>query len=231
VKEDRPAMNARLNAAIEYGPLGVFLLTYVVGGRFLDEIDQILLATAAIMLATVVALSVAWTVQRRVPKVPLVSGALLMVFGGLTLWLQDPVFIKMKPTIVYLLFTAVLLGGLAMRRPLLKPVLGHAWQLTDAGWNALTRRFGLFFLVLAGLNELVWRTQSTDFWVNYKVFGTMGLIFVFTALQIGLVQRYEIKEEATAPEDESSPGLASEMLEDRPAADGDEADAGDQLQR
>jgi intracellular septation protein len=163
--------------------------------------------------------------------VPLVSGALLMVFGGLTLWLQDPVFIKMKPTIVYLLFTAVLLGGLAMRRPLLKPVLGHAWQLTDAGWNALTRRFGLFFLVLAGLNELVWRTQSTDFWVNYKVFGTMGLIFVFTALQIGLVQRYEIKEEATAPEDESSPGLASEMLEDRPAADGDEADAGDQLQR
>jgi intracellular septation protein len=224
-------MNARLNAAIEYGPLGVFLLTYVVGGRFLDEIDQILLATAAIMLATVVALSVAWTVQRRVPKVPLVSGALLMVFGGLTLWLQDPVFIKMKPTIVYLLFTAVLLGGLAMRRPLLKPVLGHAWQLTDAGWNALTRRFGLFFLVLAGLNELVWRTQSTDFWVNYKVFGTMGLIFVFTALQIGLVQRYEIKEEATAPEDESSPGLASEMLEDRPAADGDEADAGDQLQR
>ena len=223
-------MNARLNAAIEYGPLGVFLLTYVVGGRFLDEIDQILLATGAIMLATVVALSVAWTVQRRVPKVPLVSGVLLMVFGGLTLWLRDPVFIKMKPTIVYLLFTAVLLGGLALRRPLLKPVLGHAWQLTDVGWNALTRRFGLFFLVLAGLNELVWRTQSTDFWVNYKVFGTMGLIFVFTALQIGLVQRYEVREQAV-PDDESRPPSAPEMLKDRPAADGDEADAGDQLQR
>jgi intracellular septation protein len=195
-------MNARLNAAIEYGPLGVFLLTYVVGGRFLGEIDQILLATGAIMLATVVALSVAWTVQRRVPKVPLVSGGLLMVFGGLTLWLQDPVFIKMKPTIVYLLFAAVLLVGLALRRPLLKPLLGHAWQLTETGWNALTRRFGIFFLVLAGLNELVWRTQSTDFWVNYKVFGTMGLIFVFTALQIGLVQRYQIADEAAA-EDES----------------------------
>jgi len=195
-------MNARLNAAIEYGPLGVFLVTYVGGGRFLDEIDQILLATAAIMLATVVALSVAGTVQRRVPRVPLVSGALLMVFGGLTLWLQDPVFIKMKPTIVYLLFAAVLLVGLAVRRPLLKPLLGHAWQLTDTGWNVLTRRFGLFFLVLAGLNELVWRTQSTDFWVSYKVFGTMGLIFVFTALQIGLIQRYQIPDRA-ASEDEA----------------------------
>lgn len=196
-------MNARLNAAIEYGPLGVFLVTYVVGGRYLGEIDQILLATAAIMLATVIALSVAWTVQRRVPKVPLVSGVLLMVFGGLTLWLQDPVFIKMKPTIVYVLFSAVLLTGLAFRRPLLKPLLGRAWQLTDTGWSALTLRFGMFFLVLAGLNELVWRTQTTDFWVSYKVFGTMGLIFVFTALQVGLVQRHQIAEEVV-PEDDSA---------------------------
>jgi len=194
-------MNARLNIAIEYGPLGVFFLTYVVGGRFLDEIDQILLATAAIMLATAVALAVAWVVQRRVPKVALISGALLMVFGGLTLWLRDPVFLKMKPTMVYLLFSAVLFIGLALRRPLLKHVLGHAWRMTDRGWNLLTLRFGLFFLVLAGLNELVWRTQSTDFWVNYKVFGTIGLIFVFTALQLGLMQRHQPPDEA-APEDE-----------------------------
>lgn len=188
-------MNSRLNAAIEYGPLAVFLAAYFVGSRYLDDIGAILAATAAIMVATVVALSVAWFVQRRVPKVPLVSGVLLMLFGGVTLWLQDPVFIKMKPTAVYLLFSAVLLGGAAMRRPLLKPLLGSAWQLDDAGWTKLTVRFGLFFMAMAGLNELVWRTQSTDFWVSYKVFGTIGLILVFTMLQVGMINRHTIEPE------------------------------------
>lgn len=194
-------MNSRLNAAIEYGPLAVFLAAYFVGSRYLDDIGAILAATAAIMVATVVALSVAWFVQRRVPKVPLVSGVLLMLFGGLTLWLQDPVFIKMKPTIVYLLFSVVLLGGAAMRRPLLKPLLGSAWQLDDAGWAKLTVRFGLFFMAMAGLNELVWRTQSTDFWVSYKVFGTMGLILVFTLLQVGMINRHTIEPETAPPGD------------------------------
>ena len=198
-------MNSRLNAAIEYGPLAVFLAAYFVGSRYLDDIGAILAATAAIMVATVVALSVAWFVQRRVPKVPLVSGVLLMLFGGLTLWLQDPVFIKMKPTIVYLLFSAILLGGLAMRRPLLKPLLGSAWQLADPGWRKLTVRFGLFFMSMAGLNELVWRTQSTDFWVSYKVFGTMALILVFTMLQISLIQRHTIEPEK-APAGDSDDG-------------------------
>ncbi|MCK4869447.1 MAG: septation protein A [Alphaproteobacteria bacterium] len=189
-------MNPRLNAAIEYGPLAVFLVAYYLGNRYLDDIGAILAATAAIMVATVVALLVAWFVQRRVPKVPLISGGLLMVFGGLTLWLQDPVFIKMKPTIVYLLFSAVLLGGIAVGRPLLKPLLGKAWQLDDAGWNKLTVRFGLFFMAMAGLNELVWRTQTTDFWVSYKVFGTMGLILVFTMTQVGLIHRHQIQVES-----------------------------------
>lgn len=189
-------MNPRLNAAIEYGPLAVFLTAYYLGNRYLDDIGAILAATAAIMVATVVALLVAWFVQRRVPKVPLISGGLLMLFGGLTLWLQDPVFIKMKPTIVYLLFSAVLLGGIAMGRPLLKPLLGKAWQLDDKGWFRLTVRFGLFFMAMAGLNELVWRTQSTDFWVSYKVFGTMGLILVFTMTQVGLIHRHQIQGES-----------------------------------
>lgn len=188
-------MTPRLNAAIEYGPLAVFLAAYYLGNRYLDDIGAILAATAAIMVATIVALSVAWFVQRRVPKVPLISGGLLMVFGGMTLWLQDPTFIKMKPTIVYLLFSAVLLGGLAMRRPLLKSVLGNAWRLDDAGWTKLTVRFGLFFMAMAGLNELVWRTQTTDFWVSYKVFGTMGLILVFTMAQVGLINRHQIQAE------------------------------------
>ena len=186
-------MNARWNTAIEYGPLAVFLVTFWIAGIFP--------ATAAIMVATIIALTVAWFTQHRIPKVPLVSGVLLMFFGGLTLWLQDETFLKMKPTIVYILFAVILLVGLAMRRPLLKPLLGHAWQLTDAGWNALTLRFGLFFVVLAGLNEIVWRTQTTGFWVNYKVFGTMGLIFLFTALQVGLIQRHQIAEEAESEED------------------------------
>lgn len=186
-------MTPRLNAAIEYGPLAVFLVAYVLGNRYLEETPALMAATAAIMAATVVALSVAWFVQRRIPKVPLVSAVLLMLFGGLTLWLQDPVFFKMKPTFVYLLFSVVLLGGIAVRRPLLKPLLGTAWQLDDAGWNKLTIRFGLFFLALAALNELVWRTQSTDFWVTYKVFGTMGLILVFTMLQVGLINRHQIE--------------------------------------
>lgn len=189
-------MNPRLNAAIEYGPLAVFLAAYYLGNRYLDDIGAILAATAAIMVATVVALLVAWFVQRRVPKVPLISGGLLMVFGGLTLWLQDPIFIKMKPTIVYLLFSAVLLGGIAVGRPLLKPLLGKAWQLDDAGWSKLTVRFGLFFMAMAGLNEMVWRTQTTDFWVSYKVFGTMGLILVFTMTQVGLIHRHQIQTES-----------------------------------
>ena len=198
-------MNSRLNAAIEYGPLAVFLVVYFVGSRYLDDIGAILAATAAIMVATVVALSVAWFVQRRVPKVPLVSGVLLMLFGGLTLWLQDPVIIKMKPTAVYLLFSAVLLGGAGMRRPLLKPLLGSAWRLDDAGWAKLTVRFGLFFMAMAGLNELVWRTQSTDFWVSYKVFGTMGLILVFTMLQVGMINRHTIEPETAPPGDSGEP--------------------------
>jgi intracellular septation protein len=185
-------MGPRLNAAIEYGPLAVFLAAYFIGHRILDDNGAIMLATAGIMAATVVALSIAWIVQRRIPKVPLVSGVLLMVFGGLTLWLKDPVFIKMKPTIVYLLFAVVLLGAAALQRPLLKSLLGTAWRLDDAGWNKLTVRFGVFFMAMAGLNELVWRTQSTDFWVTYKVFGTMGLILLFTMLQVGLIHRHQV---------------------------------------
>lgn len=201
-KENR-GLTPRLNAAIEYGPLGVFLVAYFVGNRYLDDTGAIMLGTAAIMAATIVALSVAWFVQRRVPKVPLISGVLLMVFGGLTLWLQDPVFFKMKPTMVYLLFSIVLLGGLAMRRSLLKSLLGNAWQLDDAGWRKLTLRFGLFFMAMAGLNELVWRTQTTDFWVSYKVFGTMGLILLFTMSQVGLINRHQIEPEKPSVGDSS----------------------------
>ena len=105
------------------------------------------------------------------------------------------VFLAAAGALVVATGMAVLLGGLAMRRPLLKPLLSSAWQLDDAGWNKLTVRFGLFFVALAGLNELVWRTQSTDFWVTYKVFGTMGLILLFTMTQVGMIGRHQVKPE------------------------------------
>lgn len=180
-------MNPRLHAIIEYGPLGVFFVTY--------WLADIFVATAAIMAATVVVLTVAWVTERRIPKLPLVSGVLLMVFGGLSLLLQDERFFKVKPTIIYLLFATVLVGAVAVRRSPLKALLGHALQLDDRGWTVLTLRFGFFFLVMAGLNELVWRTQSTDFWVNYKVFGSIILMFLFFILQAPLIQRHQQPED------------------------------------
>jgi intracellular septation protein len=189
-------MNPKMRAAVEYGPLGVFFVTFWLFGIFP--------ATAAIVVATVVALSVALVVERRVPKVPLVSGALIVVAGGLTLWLRDETFLKMKPTVLYLMFTTVLLGGLVFGRPLLKPLLGSSWRMDERGWFRLTLRFGLFFILMAGLNELVWRTQTTGFWVNYKMFGTIGLMLAFTASQIPLITRHQLpdEEEADKPEDQ-----------------------------
>lgn len=176
-----------LRPTIEYGPLGVFLLAYYKW--------DIIAATGAFMAATVLALIVSYIFERRVPIVLVVTAVIVMVFGGLTLLLDDERFIKMKPTIVQALFAVVLFGGLALRRPLLKPLLSAAWTLTDRGWYLLTLRFALFFAVMAIANEIVWRTQSTDFWVNYKIFGALAITFAFTACQAPLINRYQIDNE------------------------------------
>jgi len=165
-----------LRPLVDYGPLAAFFAVY-----WLYDLTA---ATIAIMAATAVALVLALVLERRVPPMPVVTAVIVGVFGGLTLWLQDDTFIKMKPTIVQLIFAAVLLGGLLFKRPLLKPLLGSAWPLDDEGWNKLSFRFGLFFVAMAALNEIVWRTQSTDFWVTFKVFGILALTFVFVASQI-----------------------------------------------
>lgn len=175
---------AWLRPAIEYGPLGVFFVVYL-------KYDLIT-ATGAFMAATVVALIASYATERRIPIVLVVTAVVVLVFGGLTLILDDERFIKMKPTIVQALFAVVLLGGLAIGKPLLRPLLSAAWQLTDRGWHLLTLRFGLFFAVMAVLNEIVWRTQTTDFWVNYKIFGALALTFAFTASQARLIMRYQI---------------------------------------
>jgi intracellular septation protein len=171
-----------LKPAVDYGPLAVFFATYLAFG--------LMPATAALIAVSLVALLLAWLLERRVPLVPLITAAIVAVFGGLTLWLQDEIFIKMKPTIVQAVFALVLFGGLAFGRPLLKPLLGAVMPpMSERAWRQFTLRYALFFLAMAGLNELVWRTQSTDFWVTFKVFGLPGLTILFIVAQIPFVGR------------------------------------------
>ncbi len=168
---------------VELGPLVVFFLANSQLGIFWG--------TGAFMAATVVSLAVSWAVLGRIPTMPMVTAVFVFVFGGLTLWLQDDQFIKIKPTIVNGLFSAILAGGLLLDKIFLKVVFGDVMRLTEAGWRKLTVRWSLFFLVLAGLNEVVWRSFSTDFWVSFKVFGIMPLTMAFAIAQVGLLKRYE----------------------------------------
>jgi intracellular septation protein len=134
-----------------------------------------------------------WLLTRHIPVMPLVTTVAVLIFGGLTFYFDNELFLKLKPTIVNAIFGTVLLGGLFFNKPLLPIVLDTVLQLTETGWRILTLRWGLFFYLLAGLNELVWRTQSTDFWVTFKVFGTMPITIVFALAQMPLILKYEIK--------------------------------------
>jgi intracellular septation protein len=144
-------------------------------------------------VATVIALGISYALTRKLPIMPVVSGIVVVVFGGLTLFLQDETFIKLKPTIVNTLFGFVLLGGLYFRKPLLQIVLDSVFELTEEGWRKLTLRWALFFFALAAINEIVWRTQTTDFWVSFKVFGIMPLTIAFALAQTPLLLKHEIK--------------------------------------
>ncbi|MGE3148694.1 MAG: septation protein A [Pseudorhodoplanes sp.] len=192
--------------ALDLGPLVLFffanakpglftplLAPFVPAAMISGERGGIFVATAVFMIAVLIALVVSYILIRRLPVMAIVSAAIVTVFGGLTLVLHDETFIKLKPTIIYLLFAGILLGGLLMGRQLLAIVFDAVFHLTDEGWRKLTIRWTLFFVALAALNEIVWRTQSTDFWVNFKAFGVMPLTFVFAALQYPLMQRYEVK--------------------------------------
>jgi len=173
-----------LKLLVEIGPLVVFF----VGNTQYD----IFVATGAFMAATAVSLLASRLIFKRVPAMPLVTGVFVFVMGGLTLYLHDELFIKLKPTIVNVLFASILLGGLAYGHSLLKYLFSDVFQLLDEGWRKLTLRWALFFLFLAVLNEIVWRFFSTDFWVAFKVFGIMPLTLIFSIMQLGLMQRYQI---------------------------------------
>ena len=177
--------NPHIKLLIEFGPLAAFGIAYFFAGIFW--------ATGVVMVTSILALAVSWMQFGRLLPVPVMTAVMVVVFGGLTFWLKDPRFIQMKPTIINLLFAGVLFFGLMTGRPLLKLLLGEAFKLTEEGWRQLSFRWALFFLGLAALNELIWRNFSQDVWVNFKVFGILGLSLVFAMAQIGLIKRHEAK--------------------------------------
>ena len=193
----RRPIHPLLKLVLELGPLVLFFFVNARGERLMAAFpalagfrEPIFLATAVFMMAIAMALTASWLLTRRLAIMPVVTGIVVLVFGGLTLALQDDLFIKLKPTIVNLLFAAVLLGGLAFGKSLLGYVFDEAFHLTAQGWRILTRRWGLFFIALAVLNEIVWRNFSTDTWVAFKVWGVMPITIAFTLAQMPLIQRH-----------------------------------------
>jgi intracellular septation protein len=182
---EHPPLNPMVKLALDLGPLVLF---FVANSRF-----GIFAATAAFMAAVLAALLVSYAMTRRLPIVPVVTAIVVVVFGGLTLILHDATFIKVKPTIIYGLFGAVLMGGLVFNKPLLGMLFDSLFHLSDEGWRKLTLRWAIFFFALAVLNEIVWRNASTDAWVTFKVFGVVPLTLVFGALQVPLLKRYAIE--------------------------------------
>ncbi|MEM1399790.1 MAG: septation protein A [Pseudomonadota bacterium] len=176
--------------ALEIGPLVAFFIT---NGRY-----GIMVGTAVFMVATAISVVISLVHEKRVPFMPIIGCAFVMLFGGLTLWLDDALFIKIKPTVVNLLFAAILLIGAMVGRHPLKLMMGSVLDLKEEGWRILTLRWGIFFIVLAVINEVVWRNFSTDFWVSFKLFGLMPLTLLFGLAQIPVIMRYQEPESGQA---------------------------------
>ena len=178
-----------LKFVTDFGPLAIFLYIYYSSGK------DIKVALIPFIVATIIALAIVWFLEKRVPLVPLFGGILITLFGGLTIYFNNPIFIYVKPTIINILFgLALLFGKYFTNEPILKKILGNAFNLTEEGWKILTNRWMYFFFLLALLNEIVWRTQSEEFWVNFKVWGLLPITFVFTAFQISLINKYKTDE-------------------------------------
>ena len=171
---------------IDIGPLAVFFIFYTRSGLQASILP--------FMLATVIAVLFSYILEKKIPIMPTVGAGIVLLFGGLTIYFDNDVFFKMKPTIINLLFAVILYGGILINKPLLKYLLGAALKLEEAGWKILTQRWIGFFIALAVLNEIVWRTQSTDVWVNFKVFGILPITFIFTMTQFPLIKKYQIED-------------------------------------
>ena len=173
----------------DFGPLLVFFFFYY------NNDKSLIIAIPPFIIATIISLALVWILEKKIPMVPLISGILITFFGGLTIYFDNPVFIYIKPTIINILFgLALLFGKYFTNEPILKKILGKSIILADEGWNILTKRWIIFFFSLALLNEIVWRTQSEEFWVNFKVWGLLPITFVFTAFQVSLITKYKLDE-------------------------------------
>jgi intracellular septation protein len=206
---DKPQINPLLKLALDIGPLVLFFYANSKPSLFMplvapimpaasasDEHAGIFVATAVFMVAIVIALAVSYVLTRRLPIMPVVSAVIVVVFGTATLLFHDDTFIKLKPTIIYVLFGLTLIGGYLFDKPLLAIVFDSMFHLSAEGWRKLTLRWAVFFLVLAVLNEIVWRTQSTDTWVSFKVFGFLPLTLVFAMMQYPLLTKYAVEPDA-----------------------------------
>ncbi len=189
----RKALNPTVKFVLELGPLALFFAAYSKLGIFA--------ATGVLMACVVVSLGVSYAMLRRIPVMPLVTAVIVLIFGSLTLIFHDETLIKIKPTALYLLFAAALFAGIRLKKPLLKILFDGALHVTEEGWRKLTWRWAFFFVALAILNEVVWRTQSTDLWVKFKTFGFLPLTLLFALVQAPLIMRYEAKEKETREDD------------------------------
>ena len=171
---------------VDIGPLAIFFIFYTRG--------DLQSAILPFMIATAIAVLFSYIVEKKIPIMPTIGAVIILFFGGLTIYFDNEIFFKMKPTIINLLFGAILYGGEIIKKPLLKYLLGATLKLQDEGWTILTKRWIGFFIALAILNEIIWRTQSTDLWVNFKVFGILPITFIFTMTQFSLIKKYQIED-------------------------------------
>ncbi|WMT92302.1 septation protein A [Pelagibacterium sp. H642] len=205
--------------ALELGPLVAFFIVNAQGERIMEAFpvlgtwfaQPIIFATAVFMVAMAISLVLSKMILKRIPVMPLVTGVVVLVFGGMTLYFQDALFIKLKPTITNVLFGSVLLGGLVFGQSLLRYVFGEVYKLQERGWYLMTLRWGVFFFVLAALNEIVWRNFSDDFWVAFKVWGIMPLTMIFAMSQLPLLTRYAPREDTPSPVETAAEAAQTEM--------------------
>ena len=171
---------------IDIGPLAVFFIFYIR--------SDLQTAILPLMIATVISVLFSYIIEKKIPVMPTVGAIIILVFGGLTIYFDNEVFFKMKPTIINLIFAGILFSGTLVNKLLLKYLLGGAIKLKNEGWSILTKRWIGFFISLAILNEIVWRTQSTDIWVSFKVFGILPITFIFTLTQFSIIKKFQIKD-------------------------------------